>query len=515
MRVAVDFQLLAVGSHYITRGIPRYTRRQLREVLALDAESEYVVAVAPQADVNLIDDEILNAPNVSVEVAPEVSGIDPYDVRLLRWTEEYQRWLEKQQVDVFHIAAPYTLGVRTFPHFDVCPMVATVYDVIPLVFPDHYIERRVESPWLRSFSLLRSATRLIAISKAARDGVHLYTGYPLNRIDVAYPAPDEVFAPMTPPQVRSSLARLRSTVPLPERYALTVTSPTYPSKNLGTLLRAYTMLPEVIRRDLPLVITCHLSEREQWGLAEDLLRLDLASDVVTTGLVSDSELAALYNGAAMLIYPSWYEGFGLPVVEAMACGTPVITTTATSLPEIAEEAGILVDPLDARELARAIETCASDPELREVLQVRGLERASAFSGHRLGQATLEAYQRALASVEPRDQRRIALWTSDLPPAGSERPTPPLLGALSRVGEVEVFVDDDFLPSAQILSSHRIYHHSAFPRRQRQSPFDVVLYHRRNGAADQYMTEPMRQWPGRDVREDADWRNVVSTIERAK
>jgi glycosyltransferase involved in cell wall biosynthesis len=127
--------------------------------------------------------------------------------------------------------------------------------------------------------------------------------------------------------------------------------------------------------------------------------LQLTKDVIFTGHVAGEDLPYVYNGAAVFVYPSIYEGFGLPVLEALACGTPVVTSNVSSLPEIVGEAGILVDPHDVAGLSAAIAKVLSDPNLSRSLARQGQERASGFSWHRTASETIAVYERAMAGKD--------------------------------------------------------------------------------------------------------------------
>src|SRR5262249_47346070 len=137
----------------------------------------------------------------------------------------------------------------------------------------------------------------------------------------------------------------------------------------------------------------------------------IADDIVLTGVVSDAELCGLYNRATVVVHPSRYEGFGLPIVEAMACGAPVVTTTSSSMPEAAGDAGILVDPDDVAGFTDAIARLARDPDLRADLREKGFEQVQRFNPRQLAEVTLRSYASAAqpAHPAPPDRLRLAVW----------------------------------------------------------------------------------------------------------
>jgi len=508
MRVAIDYRILSVGPYLMRRGMGRYTQQQLRAVLAVDSDTEYLLVCPPDTDLSLIDQEILTAPNVSecrlpVDVAAR-PGSGQGDE--LRRAEILQAWSYRQGFDVFHATTPFQVAAPALSSFDACPLVATVYDLIPLLYPDAYLaDPAIRHTYVQALSMVVGARRWIAISEATRLDAHHLLGLPLASIDVAYPVPDPSFRPLGDGEVAAVLGGLRQRIPVPARFALSVSFPHH-SKNIEGLLRSYALLPARARLRVPLVLCCLLHRAGVEHVQRLLAELDLAGDVVVTGLVSDSELGALYNGASFVVHPSRYEGFGLPVVEAMRCGTPVVTTTASSLPEVGGDAALLVDPDDHSGMASAMERLMEDGRLREDMARRGLAHSSRFEPGQLAARTLDAYREAARCREDVPGRpRVAVWTP-LPPqeSGVADYSAELLGELAADVDVEVFVDDDVVPAEEVVGRHTVHHHSAFSRRQEQSPFDAVVYQLGASLLHQYMYEPLQRWPGIAVVHDLPW-----------
>jgi alpha-1,3-rhamnosyl/mannosyltransferase len=171
-----------------------------------------------------------------------------------------------------------------------------------------------------------------------------------------------------------------------------------PRKNISALLEAYSFLPKKTQASFPLI----LAGGKGWlmdNLEDEIRRLDIASRTVLTGYVPRKDLPALYSGAAVFVYPSLYEGFGLPPLEAMACGTPVITSNVSSFPEVVGDAGIMVDPYDVKRLRDEIERVLEDSSLRASLGSRGLARAKQFTWENCARQTLDVYKRVLNKGE--------------------------------------------------------------------------------------------------------------------
>lgn len=267
--------------------------------------------------------------------------------------------------------------------------VATVHDLGYLYYPEaHARLARWYLGWSTRFNA-RTARRVIADSRATqRDLVRAYR-VPEDRIVVVYPAGAEGLAPVTD---AAMLTQVRERYLTGERYFLYVGT-LQPRKNLVTLLEAF----ERFLREYqpPESVRLVLAGKQGWlsePIVERAMGLIRQGRVVLPGYVPQEDLPALLSGALAFVMPSWYEGFGLPVLEAMACGTPVICSNASSLPEVAGEAALLFDPADTGALAQAMGQIYTEPELADTLRVRGLAQARRFSWQACARAVLDVLE---------------------------------------------------------------------------------------------------------------------------
>jgi glycosyltransferase involved in cell wall biosynthesis len=274
------------------------------------------------------------------------------------------------------------------------PGIVTVHDLAFLHFPAHYpVAKRWYLRLLTGLSV-RRAQLVIAVSDHTRRDIVLAYGVPPEKV-IAIPNgidPDWTRVP------DDELARWRAERRVPARFLLFVGT-VQPRKNLVTLLQALARLHDEL--DWPLYVVGARGWKES-PVFRAVQELGLERRVVFVGYAPPEELRYWYSAATLFVYPSLYEGFGLPVLEAMACGTPVITANRSALPEVAGEAAVLVDPTDASALAGAIAALAADERRRAFLARAGLARARAFTWERTARATAEAY-RAVArqTVEER------------------------------------------------------------------------------------------------------------------
>ncbi len=256
-----------------------------------------------------------------------------------------------------------------------CPSIATVHDLAFMTFPRHFdAKRRFISPW-RARLAVRCATHLIADSEATRTDLIRLLNVDIERISVVYPGCSPSFRPDDDAE---TLARVREACRLPERYFLYV-GQLQPRKNLVRLIQAFTGFREEhpgSPHELVIAGGGGWLHKEIYEAAE---RSPARDSIRFTGFVADADLPALVSQADALVLVSLWEGFGLPVLEAMASGTAVITSNCSSLPEVAGDAGLLVDPYDVDAIQKALAQVACDAALRKTLEKKGVARARLFS----------------------------------------------------------------------------------------------------------------------------------------
>jgi len=271
--------------------------------------------------------------------------------------------------------------------------VITIYDLTTVLFPEYHTTRNRELQERKLRFAQQEADVVIAISEATKRDVVTHLGIPGERVHVVYGGVDAAMRPIGDSEV---LARALAPMGLdPGGYILHVGT-IEPRKNLVRLVEAYSRVRKMMPPPVPKLA---LVGAKGWHFEEVFERVEalgLEDHVLFTKRVGRDTLSFVYNGAALFVYPSLYEGFGLPVLEAMACGVPVITSNVSSLPEIVGNAGVLLDPTDAEELATAMTDLLSDGGRRLALREAGLERARHFSWERAARDTLAVYRRVRA-----------------------------------------------------------------------------------------------------------------------
>jgi glycosyltransferase involved in cell wall biosynthesis len=281
--------------------------------------------------------------------------------------------------------------LATLPWRCPVPAVVTVHDLTAILFPEAHTAKVRWSllPFLgRS---LATARRVVAISQATADDVAFHFPEARSKLRVVPNGLDPRFRPGTV----EAIAATRAALGTPDGYLLAVGT-LEPRKNLPTLLAAWEALADADPATPPLI----LAGGAGWETRSFRRRLAALEPrgLRHLGRVDDDRLLALYQAATVFAYPSLYEGFGLPVLEAMACGVPVVTSDVSSLPEVAGGAALLVDPRDAKALAAALHRLLTEPGLHRDLAARGLERAKAFSWEKTAAGMEEVFREALDEV---------------------------------------------------------------------------------------------------------------------
>jgi glycosyltransferase involved in cell wall biosynthesis len=290
--------------------------------------------------------------------------------------------LRRRPVDLLHVQ-------YTAPPLSPCPVVVTVHDLSFEHLPETFKRRSWMQLRVTVRRTVRRAAHIIVPSEYTKRDIIETHGASPTKVSVIPLAASARFQPATATEIE----RVRHVYGIRGEYILAVGS-IQPRKNLARLIRAYSDLRRARGESkLPkLVIVGKLA----WLYGETLKAIDepFAREVTTlTGYVSEADLPALYSGALGFVYPSIFEGFGLPPLEAMQCGTPVIAGDRTSLPEVIGDAGLLVDPFDTGALRDSIERLIDDAALRADLSARGLKRALSFHWRETARMTLQAYRR--------------------------------------------------------------------------------------------------------------------------
>ncbi len=364
MRVGIDARLV----YYSQAGIGQYILHLVDGLAKVDGENDYVLLQSRKDDTT-----ILERPNFK-----RVSLWTPSHHRLERYSLNVE--LMRLGLDVLH--SPDFIP----PHRPTCKSVITVHDLAFLLYP-HFLTKESARYYGHIDQAVRWTDHIISVSESTKRDTIQHLGVPEEKITVVHEAANPIFCPLDKAEAQEQV-RNRHGVDGP--YILFV-STIEPRKNVPTLLRALWQLVTCYKEDVRLV----LAGGRGW-LFEDAFavvdELKLDDRVHFVGRVSSEDLLYLYNAAEMLAHPAFYEGFGLPPLEAMACGLPVVASNVASLPEVVGDAGQLIDPHDADELTVSMWRVLNDSALRTQMREKGLVQAGRFSWERAARETMEIYR---------------------------------------------------------------------------------------------------------------------------
>ena len=392
MKIGIDISALSEKLN----GVARATACRVESLLRENTRDEYLL-FSPFSGSRSLNGAAgsFQSPRVQISywkgpcaLLARLLGHLPLSLRKQGWCPEavvFSRSLRAQlgHLDVFHFDSFF---------WDHRPGqgILTVHDITPLLFPQFH--NRYTLFWherkLRFMQQMRP--RVLADSKNTRDDLVKHCGIPSDRIQVVYNGCNHAQYRVLP---TDRVARILQRYHLKPGYILHVGT-LEPRKNIERLIGAFEILVQKMGRSKEQLV---LVGSKGWLCEKIYRRLENSprkGQIVWCGYVPEEDLPYLYNGAAFLVYPSLYEGFGLPVIEAMACGVPVITSGVSSLPEVAGGAGVLVDPYDTQALAAAMHRLLIDPDQRAKLAVKGIRRAGDFSWEKMARQILSLYEEA-------------------------------------------------------------------------------------------------------------------------
>lgn len=533
MRIVVDLQgAQSTGSR--KRGIGRYSLA-LAKAMAANAQTHDVWIALSGFYPDTIEplraafDGLVPQRQIVLWEAPgPVAKLEPSS----QWRMETgelarEAFLAGLKPDIVHVSSLFeglTDDVLTsIGSFDsMLPTAVTLYDLIPLIHRDEYLaDAMVEAWYERKLGALRRAQLWLAISESSRrDGIDLL-GLPEEWVVNVSTAADPMFRPVeiSADGQRDVLRRFEITRPF-----LLYTGGIDRRKNIEALIGAYAKLPAAVRTTHHLAIVCSATADQVNRLRRLARQRGLSRDeLIVTGFVSDNDLLMLYNLCKAFVFPSWHEGFGLPVLEAMSCGAAVIGAGTSSVPEVIARRDALFDPHDQTEIAAKLHAVLTDEAFRQDLRRYALPQALKFSWDRTARNALAAMERlhrrdhaigvGQAHAPPRHPRLA--YVSPLPPerSGIADYSAELLPELARHYDIEVVVNQAEVRDRWVRANLPVRTAEWFE--QNADWYDRVLYHFGNSAFHTHMFGLLERHPGVVVLHDFFLSGVLAYMERTR
>lgn len=518
MRIVIDMQgAQSTGSR--NRGIGRYTLAIAQAIVRNRGEHEVIIALSgmfPETIQSIRADfyNLLPKENIRVWHATGPVSYNNANNKWRRQSAEFVReaFLSSLNPSIILIASLFegleddavtSIGALS----KTIPTAAVLYDLIPLINQSHYLDNPTVASWYNTkLSHLRCADLLLSISESSRQES-------IDHLDT--PADHVVnISTATEPKFRKQVIGSAHEAAIRQRYGLKKSYVMYTGgidhrKNIERLIRAYASLPADIRQSHQLAIVCSIQPPDRARLEKLAKGYGLArNELILTGYVSEEDLIVLYNVCKVFIFPSWHEGFGLPALEAMACGCPVIGSNTSSVPEVIGCAEALFDPHNDVAIANKLQQVLTNDDFRIKLQQHGLKQAKKFSWDKCAQNAISAMEKFVTKgcvcdtqSEKLPSRPRLAYVSPLPPerSGISDYSAELLPTLACHYDIEVVVAQDKITTPWINDHCPIRTVEWFQEHADQ--FDRVLYHFGNSPFHQHMFTLLEAVPGVVVLHD--------------
>lgn len=373
MKIGIEAQRIFRPKKY---GMDIYALELIRAIQQLDKQNEYVVFVKPDKDVCL-------QPSKNLKI------VEVKDKTYIDWEQiSLPKAIEQEKIDLMHFTSN-TASVNIK-----CPFILTLHDIIylekfyskgSLYQVDGHFYRRWNVP-----EITPKAECILTVSGFEKVQIQKELGIKYTKLKSVYSANNQNFRMI---KDEAALEQVRVKYNLPYDFIFFLGNKA-PNNNMKRTLQAYAEYVDETLTPISLVIA-ESSESDIMQLLSKINRKDIFKHILLLSYVLHSELPFIYNLATLFLYPSWRESFGIPIIEAMACGTPVITSNTSTMPEVAEDAAMLVNPFDVESITQAIKKVLNNQKLYNRLKYKGLNRSMAFSWENTAQRTIQLYEKVL------------------------------------------------------------------------------------------------------------------------
>lgn len=502
MNIAFDARAI-LGPMSKNRGIGNYALSQFRTIIQMDQKNHYFFfnCVEP---FSLFEQcpENLTESYFSLGKDHFLGG---YSEFLPIYGQLVKEYIAKNYIDVFYMTSPFDglLQVYKKEWFTGVKVVATVYDIIPYLFKKHYFRDSCSYKlYMRFIEQLRWADKLLVISQSVKDDLVNALHFDPLKIDCIWGAASPCFQTIDISQ--SDWNHMEQLFHIHPGFIM-CTGGDDERKNIGGLIEAYAQVPEEVRRGHQLVIVCKLSPASVDKYRKLAEKHHVGNELVLTNFVTDEDLLKLYNMAYLVAFPSKYEGFGLPVAEAFACGAPVLTSNNSSLVQIAGDAAYLVDPFSIESISKGLTKALADKDIDRMRQ-KGFEQVKKFQWNQVAKSTIESIEslRGAKDISPVSSKslkkpKLAFFTP-LPPkqSGISDYSVDIINEISTYFDIDVFIDDGYTPDCLLPDNVKVANHHTFD----PSRYKYVIYQYGNSEYHFYMNSYIRKYPGIVVLHDA-------------
>ncbi|MDE5770018.1 MAG: glycosyltransferase [Ruminococcus sp.] len=502
MNIAFDSYAI-LGYMSRNRGIGNYTLNQFTAMINNDHDNKYFF-------LNLIDGKFELSPMIKSNNFTEdfiYTGKNNFLLRNDIYSEVIgniiKRYIRENNIDIFYITSPFEMDFTLYKKewFEGVKVVATVYDIIPYIMKEKYLnDKNNFNCYMKCVENLRWADELFVISESVKTDLVKYLNFRPDNIKVIWGAVDERYKVIDISDSEKAILLDKFGITKP---FIMCTGGEDGRKNLDGLIRAYSLMPENIKNSYQLVVVCKLSENGMKNLKAVANSHNVGNSVIFTNFVSDDELLKFYNLASLMAFPSKYEGFGLPIVEAWACGTPVLTADNSSLKEIGGDAVILVNADSDRSIADGMAKMLSDEKILSEYVEKGQKRVILFNWKLITDHIIylinDIKTEKIGLSKP-ERLKIAFFTP-LPPiqSGISDYSEDIINELCRYCDIDIFIEETYNATPVFPSNVTIYSHKAYP--SRRSKYADTVFQVGNSEYHFYMYQYIKQYHGTVVLHD--------------
>lgn len=485
MRILIDGQTLSTPD--IHRGIGEVFLNIIHEMIKKNTDIKWFLAAYNDFDNNLIDPI-----QESVKIVPLGAKLIPNSESSFEYHNTITKAIEDNSIDLLWIPNALMPNIHLIHSKPSCKVILTIHDLIPLVLHDIYLDnyaKNIANEYTFRLSRMDELSDIIvSISHSTKRDLVSLLRLNSNKIETVH---------------------LGSKIPITNKDQKLVDSPKkllylggfdY-RKNMYNALVAYqTLLLKYEHPDLKFIVVCSCDETSKKLFYDWVDELGLLGRVELTGYVSEHKLQELYASADVFFFPSLYEGFGLPLLEAMASGTPIAASDCSSIPEVLGDAGLLFDPNNTQDMADTLNQLLTDTILAEEIARKSHQRAAEFTWERAAQQYLDLFKQV--SIPPHKTTtkpyKIAYFSPVSPQkSGISIYSEELLFALSRyIPNIDLFVDEGIIPSNQYIQEHiRWYSYIDFPKHLSEKNYDTIIYNMGNNTIHEYIYKSLLRYPG--------------------